>query len=610
MTIRMLKPWNGYQPDQILSFSTAEETRLVGLGLADYDLDGAADALELVKARRTLTGGIDSVLASGQSMMIGNGLVQGRRNRIIKQFSDLFGVTISTTNATVVSTIDPDSPFGCPALKLVCTFTSTGGRVEVTPPATNIPAFNGHVAYTVWLDDATKFGQAAVFIGNTGYAKYQQASHNIFSGGDLISGHRVIYGGPIRKSNITDGGFVFGTDTFQATKFRVTGFSGAGGPATVWIRDCFIPSPQKPIVCFTWDDGFDTWVTKVSPMLKQAGIKATFGVNTANIDNGSGISSANLQSLISDGHQVTCHNINNYKLQTLFGTGNGENNGSGTSQSVSAYLGDYHTARAVLEAAGVNPSNFMYHPYVQGGVDQGLAEGICNAGVDLGRTTSPYEAQLYGFEMGNNVLSLRSVNLDSSRTLAQAKAMIDDARLFGGLCIFMGHQTHDTTAGAVTWITSDLADLISYSASSGAEHMTMTQLRDRFAQMNVLKTRVAYSMPMPVRCIGRLIGANMNSTADQAIALDPGQWKIEGVYSTKPSVSLTTAAGGVYTSTAKGGTAIVAAAQSYSTLVAATDVLPATMAATPTVSGNVYLSLTTAQGSAATADLFVFGRPI
>lgn len=60
MTIRMLKPWNGYQPDQILSFSTAEETRLVGLGLADYDLDGAADALELVKAQRTLTGGIDT----------------------------------------------------------------------------------------------------------------------------------------------------------------------------------------------------------------------------------------------------------------------------------------------------------------------------------------------------------------------------------------------------------------------------------------------------------------------------------------------------------------------------------------------------------------------
>lgn len=59
MTIRMLKPWNGYQPDQILSFSTAEETRLVGLGLADYDLDGAADALELVKAQRTLTGGIN-----------------------------------------------------------------------------------------------------------------------------------------------------------------------------------------------------------------------------------------------------------------------------------------------------------------------------------------------------------------------------------------------------------------------------------------------------------------------------------------------------------------------------------------------------------------------
>lgn len=64
MTIRMLKPWNGYQPDQILSFTTVEEARLVSLGLADTDLDGDAEALELVKARTNpVTGG--SVFSAG-----------------------------------------------------------------------------------------------------------------------------------------------------------------------------------------------------------------------------------------------------------------------------------------------------------------------------------------------------------------------------------------------------------------------------------------------------------------------------------------------------------------------------------------------------------------
>ena len=547
----------------------------------------------------------------GEFVPIGREAIPSRRNHVIKQFSDLFGVTISTSNATVVSVIDPASPFGCPALKLVCTFATTGGRVEVTPPATNIPAFNGHVAYSLWIDDPTKIGQTSVFIGDSGFAKYQQTNQPIFAGGDLIGGHRVTYGGPIRKNNVVNGGFVFGSDPLQATKLRITAPTPLSGTTTVWVRDCFIPAPQKPIVCFTWDDGYNSWVTKVAPILASAGIKATFAINTDQIDKGAtGITSANVQALISAGHQIGCHNIYNYKLQTLYGSGNGENNGTGTSQSAAAYMADFHAARAVLESAGVDPANLMYHPYVQGGVDQALAECMLWSGVDLARTTSPYEAQLYGFELGNNALSIRAVNLDSSRSLAQAKAMVDDAVVFGGLVVFMGHDTDDAVAGPVTWRTADLSNLVSYSAASGAEHLTMKELRDRFCQLSILKNRTDQMATMPVRCIGRLLAANMNSTSDQAITLDPGRWKVEGIYVAKPSVPLTTAAGGIYTAAAKGGTAVVAAGQVYSGLVTATDVVSGTMAATPTVSGSIYLSLTTAQGAAATADVFVFGRPV
>lgn len=40
MTIRFTQVWNGYQPDQIVSLSAAEEARLVSLGFASTDLDG------------------------------------------------------------------------------------------------------------------------------------------------------------------------------------------------------------------------------------------------------------------------------------------------------------------------------------------------------------------------------------------------------------------------------------------------------------------------------------------------------------------------------------------------------------------------------------------
>lgn len=113
--------------------------------------------------------------------------------------------------------------------------------------------------------------------------------------------------------------------------------------------------------------------------------------------------------------------------------------------------------------------------------------------------------------------------------------------------------------------------------------------------------------------LGSLRGANFNSVADQAIAINAGVtvFQITAVVVTNCSASLTTAVGGFYPTTAKGGTPIVAAIQAYAALTGATVLLPATIAATPLATrfsiANVYLSLTLAQGTAATCDVYVVG---
>ncbi len=114
--------------------------------------------------------------------------------------------------------------------------------------------------------------------------------------------------------------------------------------------------------------------------------------------------------------------------------------------------------------------------------------------------------------------------------------------------------------------------------------------------------------------LGRLIGANMNVTTDQAIPMFVGNsaFRVTKVSVKNASISLTTAAGGIYSAASKGGDAIVAAAQAYTALTTAALATNLTVAATP---GNtVYaktvvptLSLTTAQGAAATADVYVWG---
>ena len=79
--------------------------------------------------------------------------------------------------------------------------------------------------------------------------------------------------------------------------------------------------------------------------------------------------------------------------------------------------------------------------------------------------------------------------------------------------------------------------------------------------------------------LGSLIAANFNSTADQQITIfsNPSKYIIRRIVVTNASASLSTAAGGIYTAVSKGGTAVVAAAQAYSTLTGSTLFLDLTL---------------------------------
>lgn len=122
---------------------------------------------------------------------------------------------------------------------------------------------------------------------------------------------------------------------------------------------------------------------------------------------------------------------------------------------------------------------------------------------------------------------------------------------------------------------------------------------------------MAYS-PLGSRMLGVLKGANMNSTADQPIAIilppNTTTYVIDKIIVTNASLSLTLAAGGFYTAASKGGTAIVAAAQVYSALTGAAKVLNPTLAVTDKrTETTLFFALTVAQGAAATADIYVIG---
>lgn len=120
---------------------------------------------------------------------------------------------------------------------------------------------------------------------------------------------------------------------------------------------------------------------------------------------------------------------------------------------------------------------------------------------------------------------------------------------------------------------------------------------------------------------GVLKAANMNSTSDQAIVINSPTptYRINSVFFANASTSMTMAAGGVYTAAAKGGTVIIPATTVYTTLTAAAQNnagsafaagLNATNTNTSYNVGSLFLSLTTAQGAAATADVYVYIVPL
>lgn len=128
---------------------------------------------------------------------------------------------------------------------------------------------------------------------------------------------------------------------------------------------------------------------------------------------------------------------------------------------------------------------------------------------------------------------------------------------------------------------------------------------------------VAISVPYAggQKLLARLTGANMAISTDQAFTFAPGVTKylVRRVMTTNPSTSMALlgAAGGIYNATGKGGSALVAAGQTYAGLTAAskfTDLTLAALLGTDILTGSsLYLSLTVTSSAPCTADFYIFG---
>ena len=111
-----------------------------------------------------------------------------------------------------------------------------------------------------------------------------------------------------------------------------------------------------------------------------------------------------------------------------------------------------------------------------------------------------------------------------------------------------------------------------------------------------------------IRVLASFQGVNVNATGDTVLPIvNTNTWSVSNVIFTNASTSLTTAAAGVFTAPSAGGTGIVANA-ALSALTGSTVVSQRTVASTALqTGGNLYVNVGTAQGAAATMDVYVYG---
>jgi len=111
-----------------------------------------------------------------------------------------------------------------------------------------------------------------------------------------------------------------------------------------------------------------------------------------------------------------------------------------------------------------------------------------------------------------------------------------------------------------------------------------------------------------IRLLASYQGVNVNQTGDTVLPINnTTNYSVSNVIFTNASTSLTTALAGVFTAPSAGGTGIVANA-ALSALTGSTVVSQRTVASTAVQTGqNLYVNVGTAQGAAATMDVFVYG---
>lgn len=180
MTIRMLQAWNGLPEQLVTTLSSSEESRLVGLGLASFDLDGPAENVRMAQLATDAAGnpisigGVQIPRSSGKTAVILGDSITGLTNSVsgVSGIVRTGGVSVATstshglnTGATVRLYNTADAYFGGFGGWFVVTRIDANTFSYPQPGMPDGAAGAGVVLKTNLLDDRSYFNWLNILMG-------------------------------------------------------------------------------------------------------------------------------------------------------------------------------------------------------------------------------------------------------------------------------------------------------------------------------------------------------------------------------------------------------------------------------------------------------------
>lgn len=324
---------------------------------------------------------------------------------------------------------------------------------------TGTPANMGVVAAMVYRADPSKITDVGLQV-----VSGANSTQGMFSDGSakFRSGWRPV------AFNINEGTLTSATSQVSSVTARLKSTATGAKNSAVSFDALHFNAKGIPTVVFTFDDGYDTIVNVVKPILDAYGWKATFYCPPALLGTTGKITLAQCQALYAAGWDIACDSWDDTAFTSMADT--------------ATALANIKQVRDFLIANGM-PRGCRHWCWPNGTWSEALCTAFVGAGFLTGRTVEP-QSTYDRFGLGDTGPTTPSKGFQPATTLASATALIDEILRRGSTQFFHFHDVpaDDNPSGIgckVSLFRDLMAYIYPYWASGELQVLTVSQ---RYAQ--------------------------------------------------------------------------------------------------------------------------------